>query len=115
MKLKVNKINLLRGQDEQFLLFLLTPDMDFFQIHGATILTMSIVKTDKTILEKAPVTGISNGYGDTMWLYQFVLTAAEIDSLPLQSDQDVSIKAGFGSYNKYLTIPKCISVSKRGF
>lgn len=115
MKFELNKVKLLRGQDEQFLLFLLTSDLQYFQIHGATALVMRIVKADGQVLEKAPNTGMSTGFGDTLWLYQFTLTSEEIDLLPAKKDQDVVLKIEFGSYCKYLTLEKCVSVNQRGF
>lgn len=107
----MNQLTLCRGQDDQFLVFLLDEEGAPVNISGATAISLLLLKTDLSLLEKAPVNGMAVGVISQVWLYSFSISAAESRDLKLAVKQTIELKVTMGSGAiRYVPIRNCLSV-----
>lgn len=106
-----NKWSFMKHQQARFCVHVLKDDGYPAQISGATAIKLRITKADNTVLEKAAVDGMVWGNPlNQLYIYGFVLSSDELDSLPLTLDQTVELIVEFGSVCQYFVYNKALSV-----
>lgn len=110
MRFQANVITILRGNAEQFPVFLLDENGRPSGINGAVSISLRLTNQDDTILEKAAFIGNAYGYQDPLYIYGFQLTPTETSLLKLGRNLPIHLSIGFGSYIQTFVIPRGLTI-----
>lgn len=95
---QANKWTVQRNSDFQMLVHLIDINTACpINISGASQINLMLKKSDGTTLIKAAYQGMACGLYDTLWLYAFLLTAAETGTLPLVDNMPIEVEVLWGS------------------
>lgn len=105
MQFVMNKWTLVKGNDEQLVVHMLDTDGTPLNLTGASHVYLKMPLTDGSVLKKESSQGFSFGYLRPVFIYGFLLTAADLALMSVGTNKDVEVEVDYGDHAITKTFP----------